>query len=184
MWETYASKVLTGGVPLQVAEDTGGYTAHGVDYASFKLFALSLLWRAGATSRKEFAAVRLGKHEDIIRRMLLTSDPGHPYQYGFAIAYPPDKKVKEIHDHVIPAPVLRRFGPHHMHVFALAGFVWYFFVSSQWRQLPTGLASLSEEGTLRLHNGGRVTLEFLHQYAKDVTAAEKLRGPNPRRERK
>jgi hypothetical protein len=49
---------------------------NGLDYAMFKLFHLSVLWRAGVSTREEFRNVKLGSHEDVIRQMLLRDDPG------------------------------------------------------------------------------------------------------------
>jgi hypothetical protein len=59
--------------PLIVLDD--------VDYASFKLFHLSVLWRASVCTLNDFRTVRLGPHEDAIRRMILEKDPGPSWKY-------------------------------------------------------------------------------------------------------
>jgi hypothetical protein len=51
------------------------------DYTSFKLLLLSILWRASVAARPEFHKVRLGPHEDRIRQMLLSLEPGEETQY-------------------------------------------------------------------------------------------------------
>jgi hypothetical protein len=38
----------------------------GLDYSTFKLFHLSVLWRASVSSGPDFASVRLGVHEERI----------------------------------------------------------------------------------------------------------------------
>jgi len=54
----------------------------GIDYKLFKLFQLSLLWRAGVSDRPIFKEVALGRHQEILRRMLLDDDPGESHKYG------------------------------------------------------------------------------------------------------
>lgn len=50
-----------------------------VDYKKLKLFFISLLWRAHATSRPEFNAVMLGaKYELLAKQMIKNFDPGSP----------------------------------------------------------------------------------------------------------
>lgn len=52
------------------------------DYRKLKLFFLSLLWRAGVTSRRLFRHVRLGPHEERIRQLILKKVPGNPEDYA------------------------------------------------------------------------------------------------------
>jgi hypothetical protein len=75
-WETYAL-----GEPFhrtkQPGIDHGPYMEFIMDYATFKLFQMSILWRMSVTSLDVFANVQLGKkHEERLRAMLLASDPG------------------------------------------------------------------------------------------------------------
>lgn len=55
------------------------------DYRKLKLFFLSLLWRAGVTTRPLFRKVILGPHEEHIRRQILSNDPGDPEVYSVMI---------------------------------------------------------------------------------------------------
>jgi hypothetical protein len=53
-----------------------------VDYTSFKLFLLSILWRSSITKRGFFKYVALGsEHEEIIRLMLLDKNPKEVVDY-------------------------------------------------------------------------------------------------------
>jgi len=52
-----------------------------VEYNSFKLFHLSVLFRAGISSLPTFAAVSLGPHEERLRQLLLTRSVGEAWQY-------------------------------------------------------------------------------------------------------
>jgi hypothetical protein len=51
----------------------------GFDYASFKLFHLSVLFRAHVSRSCPFAD--LGPHAEIIRQMILNRDPGPAWRY-------------------------------------------------------------------------------------------------------
>jgi hypothetical protein len=51
------------------------------DYAAFKLFHLSILFRAGVSTLPTFAEVALGPHEEVLRQMLLSRDPGPEDRY-------------------------------------------------------------------------------------------------------
>lgn len=52
-----------------------------VDYAPFKLFHLSVLWRASVASGGGFQTVDLGSHEEPLRNMITDGDPGDSDQY-------------------------------------------------------------------------------------------------------
>ena len=49
-WETYAAKVLFGGVEIGFEQMQDRILLHNVDYKKFKVFELSLIWRAGVSS--------------------------------------------------------------------------------------------------------------------------------------
>jgi len=82
--ETYAANVLANkNLPYSLALNiTHLYLPNGkffqicnVDYTKFKLFCLSLVWRASIAHGDFFKDVNLGKkHEEIIRQMILNND--------------------------------------------------------------------------------------------------------------
>jgi hypothetical protein len=53
----------------------------GINYDRLKLFLLSVIWRMGVSRLHFFREVELGKHEDRLRHMLLSDDPGEPKDY-------------------------------------------------------------------------------------------------------
>ena len=55
------------------------------EYLTLKLFALSVIWRAHASTHPVFSKVNLGPHEVFIRNMLLNNQPGDPEQYSINI---------------------------------------------------------------------------------------------------
>ncbi len=66
-----------------------------VEYSTFKLFHLSVLFRAHVSSLPSFEAVALGKHAEIIRKMLIELNPGPEDQYpifGYAVLHHTTKR--------------------------------------------------------------------------------------------
>lgn len=69
------------------------------DYASFKLFHLSVLFRAGVSSLPTFAEVSLGPHEERLRTMLLNLDAGPEDKYpifGYAVVHHKTSRVVQM----------------------------------------------------------------------------------------
>jgi hypothetical protein len=95
VWRSLAQEEPGPELSVQTIElPDGGRAAHvsGVDYASFKLLLLSLLWRASVSKREEFAAVSLGPHEEILRQMLLSREPGSQADYPCLVFLVPESK--------------------------------------------------------------------------------------------
>jgi hypothetical protein len=85
-WETYFANVWFNRTKSQ----RPAVMSHGdliqipdLDYAQFKLFHLSLIWRAGVSRLSAFSNLRLGTQEPKLRKRLLESDPGAPSEYPF-----------------------------------------------------------------------------------------------------
>lgn len=68
----------------------------GVDYKSFNLLLLSILWRSGAASRREFAQVRLEPHQETLRKMVLKGDPGAERAYPMLVSQYRDHSFRAI----------------------------------------------------------------------------------------
>jgi hypothetical protein len=58
------------------------YQYSGVDYARLKMFAITLLWRASATSLPFFARVTTGPHQERLRQLILANDPGDAKEFS------------------------------------------------------------------------------------------------------
>ena len=67
-YESYFSSVWYGpqGLPSEIPSGVGLVTKSGLDYTLFKLFHLSILWRASAAKLKDFHGVALGRHEEAL----------------------------------------------------------------------------------------------------------------------
>jgi hypothetical protein len=85
-YESYAEKFLTSLVtrsPGDFIVETGRSETgieltrcRNVDYAKFKLFLLSILWRASISKRDVFSDIYLGPYEEQLRKMIKDGDPG------------------------------------------------------------------------------------------------------------
>ncbi|MCX5717390.1 MAG: hypothetical protein NTW44_03595 [Nitrospirae bacterium] len=130
--ERYASLVLFGGVPikLQNITDVKGmkYTlCEEIDYAKFKLFILSLLWRASISKLPDYNNVNLGPHEDKIRQMILNSNSGGPIKYPCVMAS--YRNLKEAPHQFIGSPGLVKDGDGFRYLFLIGGVLYIFYVS-------------------------------------------------------
>ena len=86
-WDDYACKVLLNRfkefTPLYESNQLVGWQLEDVDYARLKLFGLSVLWRAHASTDPFFQRVKLGVvHEEKIRDLLLRADPAKAEDYS------------------------------------------------------------------------------------------------------
>ena len=68
-------------LPDEMAQDE--LVISGLEYTQFKLFHLSVLWRASAATKPPFEKISLGTHEETLRNMILSADPGAEQQYCF-----------------------------------------------------------------------------------------------------
>lgn len=113
-------------------------TIEGLDYHHFKLFHMSVLWRAGVASRDEFSQVQLGEHERILRNLILNDEPGSEREYpffGLLLVFPPGNRVCQS---LVAQPVCAKlFNVPGFH-FIFGGCVWHYTLTSSldFRQFP------------------------------------------------
>lgn len=87
-WDDYGTDFLLNrlrreGQPLNAPTgETLAFSYSNVDYERLKLFAISLLWRASATSLNFFNRVDIGPHEDRARQMIVGATPGSPDEFS------------------------------------------------------------------------------------------------------
>jgi hypothetical protein len=96
-----------------------------VNYKSFKLFHLSVLFRASVSSLPIFAAVKLGPREERLRRLLMNNDPGEFWQYpifGHAVI---EHQTKEL-VRVVTGAQAYRFGGSQCYALIYGGVQWAF----------------------------------------------------------
>jgi hypothetical protein len=147
----------------------------GFDYSKFKLFALSVLWRAGISKSDFFSSVRLGPHEEKLRKMIANSDPGEPYQYPFLMG----SVIKDgiALTHLISQSFSTRTQGYYTYRFIFAGIVWYFLVASH--QPPPGVREccLQKDGSTVMLFQEFDSLRFISKFIRALESENAIPKP-------
>jgi len=160
VWEGYAKSLLTGKIPLKSQQGNGVTWVSGIDYTQFKLFQLSILWRAGVAAQPFFSRVRLGPHEDHIRMMLLRGDPGAADRYGCLMW---EIRLQGAVATAIIQPTITRIVSAKGYRFTFGGYFWAYPVASH--RLPEILRSalLQPSGRMLIGRGDLAKAPFFTQ---------------------
>ena len=105
-------------------------TLSGLDYRRFKLFVLSVLWRAAVSQRPEYKAMTLGQHGETIRQMLLAASPGFARDYPVIGGLIVEPSTGEFWDDVLMAPMTIKVAGHNAARMMFAGVSWTVLTSS------------------------------------------------------
>ena len=151
-WEHYFAESWVHGDGPRGAITTDHVVVANLDVTKFRLFHLSILWRAGVSSLGPFAQVQLGTHEEPLRQALLAKSvpPPEMYQlFAFALVAPATRRIL---DDVIISPVRRRVDGRTCYVFMFAGCVWNYMVSNRplEKSSPLNAATLTSTGGICL----------------------------------
>ncbi len=165
-YERYASLIWNNQKPVAWLREGDFIQAAGIDYTQFKLFALSVLWRAGVSSIEMFDQVKLGPHEEPLKRMLQTEDPGNPDQYPVLLARVVSEG--EPQTNMILPPTWARFEDHKAYRFIFGGFAWIFIVSNH--RLPRSVRhfALCDAGTMRVLTSEIDDMPFLRDLMASI----------------
>lgn len=172
-YEDHARRVLFGGHEISIQKKPGMITIGKVDYCKFKLFLLSILWRAGVAKHDYFEQVKLGHHERILRQMIMDSDPGEPHQYGCFIS-PFLVEGKPLSGFMLNPEKIRLNG-HTCYRFIFAGLIWVFYVSSH---LPDSMivdTFIAKSGNLTIPFEKANSERFLANLANDFREKGKFK---------
>ena len=157
-YENYAARMLRGEGVKRTKNTAKLYTISGINYHNFRLFGLSILWRAHISQDRLFEKVKLGRHADRLRTMILNDNPGKPDQYPFFIG-----EILGEHgilpEKIIMQATTARYEKHRCYRLPFYGFVWMFIVSSH---KPTELiqaCAVSQQGSMLVtkHKLGSIT---------------------------
>jgi hypothetical protein len=143
-YERYMSLILSGRLEVKSSRDGKLVTLEGLDYKQFRLFGLSVLWRASVSSLQMFEQVKLGPHEEIMRKMILAEDPGRSDQYPFMLV--PVVHEDEVQTDLIMQPTWTRSEGHYGYRFVFGGLTWVYLVSSHKPPFVIANATVSEQG--------------------------------------
>jgi len=170
-FETYAASTLYGkNLPAENApkvrneinqNNIKSTYCSNIEYKKFKLFLLSILWKASISARPVFEDVNLDKDEEIIRKMLLEENPGEIDEYPcFMVSYLTNKELS--HD-IIGKPIKVNEGM--QHTFLIGGIYYNYYLNKE--KLPKyifeGIIKKSNE--LRIvHIPDHLANSFLKSY--------------------
>jgi hypothetical protein len=149
-FEDHARRFFYGGRAFSFREEEDRVIAKDIDYKKFKLFELSLLWRAGVSKHSFFQRVTLGPHQERLRQMLISQDPGSSYDYGCVLLRLEISGNKPMDEIIRPPDSIRSHG-YKCFRFLLGGYLWIFVVSKHSQSFPYRELFLSEDGKLTLH---------------------------------
>jgi hypothetical protein len=88
-WDNYADSFLIKNFQKNKPVFDGGiviaYLIDSFDYHKLKLFFISLLWRASASSNNFYSLISTGVFEEKLKRMILDNDPGDQNSFSIII---------------------------------------------------------------------------------------------------
>ena len=171
-YETYASLAFKGGQGITGSAQGRVLNVCNIDYAKFKLFSLSILWRAAVASNNIFDQVKLGLHEEKLRTMILNGAPGAEDEYPFVLS--PIIHKKEVQNELIPKPTCTRLEGHYVYRLVFGGILWVFLVSSHKAPKEFINASINKKGELTMIYQELADQEFIINMAKELQQRGKL----------
>lgn len=150
-WEDYSSKLLRGQQSLDFEQRRDRTIVHGVQYAPFKLFHMSLIWRAGVATSPDFSGVSLGPHANWLKRLLVDDNPGEEGDYPCMFVVVPDPLG--ISWQAMMLPLAFRVGRHRAYYSLAGGLLWIFLVCRTAASYQHRDCFLSRQGDLTLLKG-------------------------------
>src|SRR3989338_1861754 len=147
-YERYVSLLFHCGLELEYETHGRVVIVRNIDYAKLRLFQLSVLWRAGISTLSFFSQVKLGKHQEHLRRMLRAEDTGQTWQYGclmFSLLH-----EGQLQTDLIIQPSWTRVDNVFAYRFVFGGYIWLFCVANHQSSRKLETMSLHPSGELRL----------------------------------
>jgi hypothetical protein len=176
-WEGYARSVFYE-LPLKVTEEDRAIVFSDLQYTPFKLFQMSLIWRACITSRPEVHKIDLGPHVERIRKMLFEDRPGEVHEYGSILVLPALGQGLMQRFLYPPESLPTKLDGHSAYRAAFGGLFWVFIVSNHSTRFPHKEVFLSTDGTLPVLKDRGPATKFMQHLASDFFAAGMLNDPN------
>ncbi len=175
VYEKYAREVLLGGVNITAQHIGNLIRVSDLNYNKFKLFQLSILWRASISKHPMFLKVNLGLDEEKIRRMIHVNNPGGKTDYPcilFGL-----QSATGTHQDFIDQPRKIHIDGNVTYRFIFSGFMWSFYVSS--KNLPDHLKQVvvNELGEMIIGLGSFEELTELNDFALKLHKMERLNKP-------
>ena len=175
--EQYASQIMNYKIGRPTFDrEKGILTFQSVDYAKFKLFQLSVLWRSSVASDSNFVQVKLGEHENLIREMILEGEPGKHYEFGCVMIGLISRAGIPMERVILPPLKHTKLG-HVTYTFVFAGCQWNFVVSSHSNELREKGIFLEENGKLPVAIRDAEDIGLLKFIYNTFVEAGEIQGP-------
>ncbi len=146
-FEDYGRRVLKGGTEFQFQRQGSVVIVDGIDYRRFKLFQLSILWRAGVSTLDLFQHVQLGPLEEALRKMVFEEQPGKQEEFG-CVMFGLKSGINAIADLIVQPVRTRSADGCCCYRFVFGGFQWVFFESGRRMLGSYSVGFLQESGRL------------------------------------
>ena len=146
VFEDYFARYWFRRTPLPDRVVASEVVLRDIDYAQFKLFLLSVVWRASVSDTAP--DMSLGPHEETIRNMLINVDPGPKQQYPIFAAVIVDEEGRPW-DGAMLMPLRIRVKTHWACRMVFGCVAWT-VLTSRHQTLPLEEHFLAESGDLRL----------------------------------
>jgi len=119
-----------------------------LDYKKFKLFLLSVLWRASVLRRDIFSLINLGSHEEVMRKMIYSGDPKKVNDYPCMMyTYLNDDLLPE---QIIAPPRPGNKGTTQFYKFLISGIFYIYFTSIGGEGIYDASIPINEKGELTI----------------------------------
>lgn len=126
-YESYAIEQLTKKTKIRYTQNDKAVFISSLDYSLFKLFALSILWRASISNHFLFKDVGIGTNEGIIRNMLLNKNPDKYDKYAIMMFLITSNRMGTAED-LVTSPELIKIDDIWAYRFVFGGYVWIYFI--------------------------------------------------------
>lgn len=117
-------------------------------YTFNKLFLLSLIWRFSISSNEFYRFVDLGEHEEVIRKMIIESDPGDATDYPCTITT--YRRHEDLPKEIISQPLKHTHEDITCYASLMNGLLFTFYISRE--QIPDYIQeiALNQSGQLKV----------------------------------
>lgn len=173
VYEKYIREILYGGTAITIQQFNDRITISELDYAKVRLFYLSLIWRMSVASNHEmWKKVDLGPHQEIIRCMIFSENPGSQRKYGFVSIIPLFNG--KIVDDLILQPDWVRSHSGRIYNFVAGGCIYLFHVSNQNIEKEAEQWLINPDGTWVISMKDARKIHFLRYEAEKIYNAVKI----------
>jgi len=166
-YEHPVSKAWAAYFPDEVPGDS--YLLEGIDYRVFKLFHLSILWRASIARGPEWSAVSLGaRHDQRLREAIREGRAPDRSSYPILATLFVGPKTRRPSFGWLMPPCANRLGPSRVYTLLYGGCAWHTVVANHAVVAPANPFVLSERGQL-----GIPTYDIMQ--LRDIDIAKQIR---------